>query len=207
MNENNLINISGTIINAPEFSHHTHQEDFYLFYISCERDSGINDVIPVIISNRLINLDKIIIGETIDVIGQIRSRNVKENENDSHSKLVLSVFARDIMLGICEHNNHVRLEGYICKPPVYRKTPSGREIADLLIAVNRQYGKSDYIPCIAWGRNARFASMLEVGERIELTGRFQSRAYYKKMEDGTCEDRIAYEVSINAIYEEENNEE
>ena len=159
------------------------------------------------ISERLINVTQDCRGEYLMVSGQFRSYNRHE---ETKNRLVLSVFAREIEFIEEEpdgaRTNHILLEGYMCKRPVYRKTPLGREIADLLIAVNRSYGKSDYIPCIAWGRNAMFVSQLEMGTHIEINGRIQSRGYIKKYEDGTEEQRTAYEVSVSKInvLEEEN---
>ena len=162
------------------------------------RLSEVEDVIPITISERLISNFDVSVGRKIIVEGQFRSYNSYENER---SRLVLTVFAKDIMEYNAEEqgervSNEVTLTGYVCKKPIYRKTPFGREISDLLLAVNRAYNKSDYIPCIAWGRNARFCENMEVGTEIKVTGRVQSRIYEKKLEDGTIEPRVAYEVSV-----------
>ena len=199
--ENNYLSLIGTIISEKRFSHEIYGESFYLFDLEVPRLSDNSDIIPITISERLIANFDLTIGKKIVVEGQFRSYNSYENEKN---KLVLTVFAKDIM----EYtevekeeerevvSNEVTLNGYICKKPIYRQTPFGREIADLLLAVNRAYNKSDYIPCIAWGRNARFCENMEVGTEVKIVGRVQSRIYEKKFEDGTVEQRVAYEVSI-----------
>ncbi|MBO4816152.1 MAG: single-stranded DNA-binding protein [Clostridia bacterium] len=197
--ENNYLSLIGTIISEKKFSHEIYGESFYLFNLEVPRLSDNSDIIPITISERLIANFDLTIGRKIVVEGQFRSYNSYENERN---KLVLTVFAKDIM----EYkeveqeeekvSNEVTLNGYICKKPIYRQTPFGREIADLLLAVNRAYNKSDYIPCIAWGRNARFCENMEVGTEVKVVGRVQSRIYEKKFEDGTVEQRVAYEVSI-----------
>lgn len=196
--ENNSIYVSGKVIEECEFSHEIYGEGFYLFKISSERLSDNEDILPITISERLIDKSKITIGTRVEVIGQLRSYN---NYNSKKNKLVLTIFAREINLleEETEQNpNQIFLNGFICKPPVYRKTPFGREISDILVAVNRAYNKSDYIPCIAWGRNARYLSTLGVGANIKLWGRVQSRKYQKKNGD-IIEQRVAYEVSISKI--------
>ena len=169
-----------------------------------KRLSDSEDRIPVMVSERLLDITQDYVGEYIEIQGQFRSYNRHE---EKHNRLVLSVFARELRF-IDEDEeflptNQIFLDGYICKAPVYRKTPLGREIADLLLAVNRPYGKSDYIPCIAWGRNARFASGFEVGTRVRVWGRVQSREYTKKLSETECEKRVAYEVSISKLEEGE----
>ena len=173
-----------------------------MFNLEVPRLSGNEDIIPITISERLIANFDLSIGKKVVVEGQFRSYNSYENERN---RLVLTVFAKDIM----EYNeqeqeeqkvsNEVTLNGYICKKPIYRQTPFGREIADLLLAVNRAYNKSDYIPCIAWGRNARFCENMEVGTEVKIVGRVQSRMYEKKFDDGRVEQRVAYEVSIGSL--------
>ena len=204
INENNAVEMSGIVAGVLELSHEIYDEKYYIFKLSCKRDSGAVDVIPVQLSNRLFDIDKITVGSTVKVEGQIRSYN-KRLENSDKTKLILSVFATSISIeddeNYCNDYNKVYLNGFICKQPTYRETPLGREISDVLIAVNRQYGKSDYIPCIAWGRGARFASSLKVGTAITIVGRFQSRQYTKLLEDGTTEVRSAYEVSTMSIRE------
>ena len=191
--QNNQVYLSGQIASEPEFSHEIMGEKFYDTTVSVERLSGQSDVIPITVSDRLMEGQNFEIGNLIGLIGQFRSYN---KIVDGKSKLVLRVFVRELCE--CDENapNVIELEGYVCKPPVYRTTPFKREIADLLIAVNRAYNKSDYIPAIAWGRNARYASTFDVGDKIHLVGRIQSRIYQKSLDDGTIAERVAYEVSI-----------
>ena len=200
-NSNNFINICGVISSDFEFSHEIYGEGFYRFNVEISRLSGASDILPVTISERIVDKENMTIGKVVDITGQIRSYN-NYVELDKRNRLVLTVFARDIELldQVPEnHPNEVILDGYLCKPGIYRTSPFGREIADLLVAVNRSYNKSDYIPCIAWGRNARYASRIQVGDRIRLFGRMQSRGYQKKLENGDVIDRVAYEVSIAKI--------
>ena len=194
-NQNNKIEISGIVSSESRFSHKIYGEEFYNFDISVERLSGSADIIPVTISERLFNKDELTVGKEIKIDGQIRSYN---SSSESRNRLVISVFAREIYYGEGNNENAVQLNGFICRKPVYRTTPMGREIADILIAVNRAYNKSDYIPCIIWGRNARYAGKLEVGDNIKITGRIQSRKYQKKTENG-AEERTAYEISVSKI--------
>ena len=205
--ENNHLVLIGTIISGKRISHEIYGEKFYIFDLEVPRLSEITDKIPVTISERLRTEFDLTIGKKVMIEGQFRSYNSYENEK---SRLVLTVFAKDISLyeekeEENEENkkdivsNEVTLIGYICKPPIYRQTPFGREISDILLAVNRAYNKSDYIPCIAWGRNARFCQNIQVGTRVKITGRVQSREYEKKYEDGTVEKRIAYEVSVISL--------
>lgn len=207
---NNNITLAGVVEKEPEYSHEVFGEGYYIFMLKCSRTSGNKDTLPVMISDRLVDIREIKVGQVVTVLGQIRSFN--RHIDDVKSKLILSVFARKFEvlaqdleeLPFENNTNMVILDAYICKPPVYRCTPKGREIADILVAVNRPYGKSDYIPCIAWGRNARFAGGLEVGEHIQIQGRFQSREYTKRISDSEVETRTAYEVSVSRIdYAEE----
>lgn len=207
---NNSIILTGTVVKEPEYSHEVFGEGYYIFMLKCSRTSGNKDTLPVMISDRLVDIREIKVGQVVTVLGQIRSFN--RHIDDVKSKLILSVFARELEiltqdaaeLPFEENINTVMLDAYICKLPIYRCTPKGREIADILVAVNRPYGKSDYIPCIAWGRNARFAGGLEVGEHIQIQGRFQSREYTKKINENEVETRTAYEVSVSRIdYAEE----
>lgn len=195
--ESNIVALDGEIASGFEFSHEIYGERFYLFDLLVYRLSDQFDLIPVMVSERLIDVKQDFVGTRIKVNGQFRSYNRHEGMKN---KLQLSVFARDIENIDTEDpdQNSARFEGFICKDPVYRKTPLGREIADVLLAVNRPYGKSDYIPCICWGRNARFASTLTVGTHIRAYGRIQSREYTKKTEDGEVK-KTAYEVSISKI--------
>lgn len=198
---NNHINIAGKICSDFVFSHEVYGEGFYRFEVEIYRLSEATDILPVTISERIIDRARLPVGTIVQITGQIRSYN-NYVEVDRKNKLVLTIFARDIEVleGPIEINpNDIYLNGFICKPPVYRTTPFGREIADLLIAVNRSYNKSDYIPCIAWGRNARFAGKLMVGENIRLWGRMQSRQYQKRRENGEVLEKTAYEVSVSKI--------
>lgn len=197
--QNNVVHLSGQIASELEFSHEIMDEKFYDFTIAVQRLSGQKDFVPVTVSERIIGDNNFEIGNLIGLIGQFRSYN-KIVEN--HSKLVLKVFVREL----CDYDeqlpNSIEIEGYVCKPPIYRTTPFKREICDLLVAVNRAYNKSDYIPAIAWGRNARFASTFSVGDKVRLVGRIQSRPYQKQLESGEVEERVAYEVSVSALLSE-----
>lgn len=190
----------GEIVSDFAFSHEIFGEGFYMVDVRVERLSDSIDIIPLMVSERLLDVNGDYKGMYIVVNGQFRSYNRHEERKN---KLVLSVFAREIdfvdEIGENTKSNQIYLDGYICKEPVYRKTPLGREIADLLLAVNRPYGKSDYIPCICWGRNARFASNFEVGARCAVWGRIQSREYMKKISDEQLEKRVAYEVSVSKL--------
>lgn len=198
--ENNQVQIMGEIVSQFTFSHQVFGEGFYLVDVCVKRLSESEDIIPVMISERLVDVTQDYEGEYILVTGQFRSYNRHEEKKN---RLVLSVFAREITFVEEEDDsvksNQIYLDGYICKPPVYRKTPLGREIADLLIAVNRPYGKSDYIPCICWGRNARYASAFAVGGHVLVWGRIQSREYMKRLNETESEKRVAYEVSVSKL--------
>ena len=198
--ENNQVTIMGEVASRFTFSHEVFGEGFYMVDVLVKRLSNSEDRIPLMISERLIDVTKDYTGEFIMASGQFRSYN-RHEEHKNH--LVLSVFVREVAFVDEEldgaKTNNILLDGYICKPPVYRKTPLGREIADLLLAVNRPYGKSDYIPCICWGRNARFASTFEVGTHVQIWGRIQSRDYVKKLSETQVEQRTAYEVSVSKI--------
>lgn len=199
--ENNKVTLSGEIVSNFEFSHEAYGEGFYTAMLASERLSGKKDIIPIMVSGRLIDAKEDWAGRFVRVSGQFRSYNKHESEKN---RLVLSVFAKEFeefekMPFSDNYSNYIFCDGYICKHPTYRKTPLGREIADILLAVNRNYGKSDYIPCIAWGRNAVYASSLEVGTRLQIEGRTQSREYQKRISDEECETRVAYEVSISKM--------
>lgn len=198
--ENNQVSMTGEIASPFTFSHEVFGEGFYMVDILVKRLSDSSDRIPVMISERIIDVTQNYEGEFVQVTGQFRSYNRHE---EKRNRLVLSVFAREVSFVEEENDkaktNQIFLDGYICKTPVYRKTPLGREIADMLIAVNRPYGKSDYIPCICWGRNARFASGFEVGGHVQIWGRIQSREYVKKLEGEVTQKRIAYEVSVSKL--------
>ena len=198
--DNNQVTIAGEILGGFTFSHDVFGEGFYLVEISVGRLSESSDIIPIMVSERLIDVKQDYTGMYAIINGQFRSYNRHE---ETKNRLVLSVFAREI--NIAEQPtgevrpNYIFLDGYVCKPPIYRKTPLGREIADVLLAVNRPYGKSDYIPCICWGRNARFAEGFQVGEHIQIWGRIQSREYQKKVSENEFERRVAYEVSVSKL--------
>ena len=198
--ENDQVTIMGKVATDFSFSHEVFGEGFYMVEVEVKRLSNSEDRIPLMISERLIDVTQDYTGEYIMVHGQFRSYNRHEEQKN---RLVLSVFVREISFMEEEPDgtktNSIWLDGYICKEPIYRKTPLGREIADLLLAVNRPYGKSDYIPCICWGRNARYASGFEVGEHVQLLGRIQSREYVKRISDTETEKRVAYEVSVSKL--------
>ena len=197
---NNEVELLGTVESELTFSHEVYGEGFYKFILDVPRLSDISDKISITVSERLLTDINLTIGQTIFVSGQFRSYN---NYSESGNKLILTVFARDIVTNedIEEEKNpnHIFLNGFLCKKPVYRTTPFGREITDILIAVNRAYNKSDYIPAIAWGRNARFASTLEVGENVKIWGRIQSRDYQKKIDEENVITKTAYEISISKM--------
>ena len=200
--ENNHLVLVGKIASEKSYSHEIYGEKFYVFNLEVIRLSSTVDIIPITVSERLLTNLELEIGKKVYVEGQFRSYNNYENERN---RLILTVFAKEVAEveeqeeDKEEISNEVTLVGYICKKPIYRQTPFGREIADVLLAVNRAYNKSDYIPCIAWGRNARFCQNMEVGTDVKLTGRVQSRIYEKKYEDGKVETRTAYEVSIASM--------
>ena len=194
---NNRVTLTGKVAEEAKFSHEVFGEGFYEIKLEVPRLSAQTDILPVTVSERLLATHDASVGATLSVVGQFRSYNKLEQER---SRLMLTVFARDILDADEEINpNVIELEGYICKPPLYRTTPFKREICDILLAVNRAYNKSDYIPCIAWGRNARYVNGLSVGDRIALQGRIQSREYQKTREDGTQITKTAYEVSIGRV--------
>lgn len=194
--QNNRAYVAGTVITVPEFSHEVLGEKFYDVTLSVRRLSDRHDEIPVTVSDRLMQDMPLVPGDTVGVSGQLRSYN---KQTEGRSKLVLRIFARELDDGESDTPNRIELEGFICKPPVYRTTPFKREICDMLLAVNRAYNKSDYIPAIAWGRNARYAGEFAVGDKVAVTGRIQSRVYQKTLPDGSVEDRVAYEVSVSRL--------
>ena len=198
--ENNQVSMMGEIVSEFQFSHEVFGEGFYMVELAVNRLSNDSDYIPLMISERLIDTEQDYTGQLIRVSGQFRSYNRHEEKKN---RLVLSVFVRELEfldeIDENEKTNQIFLDGYICKEPIYRKTPLGREIADVLLAVNRSYGKSDYIPCICWGRNARFASGFTVGSHIQIVGRVQSREYVKRIDEENVEHRVAYEVSVSKV--------
>jgi single-stranded DNA-binding protein len=197
--ENNKVCVIGAVEDELVFNHEMYGEKFYTFTLKIQRLSEVNDYIKVMVSERLLSDNPIEIGDRVEVDGQFRSYNNYENGSN---KLVLTVFAKNICFADpAEHKNPntVCLNGYVCKSPIYRTTPLGREITDMLIAVNRAYNKSDYIPIIAWGRNARYCRNLEVGDNVKVTGRIQSRTYQKKITEEEAITRVAYEVSVSKL--------
>ncbi|MCD7806784.1 MAG: single-stranded DNA-binding protein [Lachnospiraceae bacterium] len=198
--DNNQVTVMGRVVSTFTYNHEIYGEGFYMVELCVERLSESNDTIPVMISERLIDVSQDYRGKLLKVQGQFRSYN---RHDERKNRLVLSVFAREAefveQMEESSRTNAIYLDGYICKEPVYRKTPLGREIADLLLAVNRPYGKSDYIPCISWGRNARYAGTFHVGDRVAVWGRIQSREYMKKLDEEHMEKRIAYEVSVSKM--------
>lgn len=200
---NNVVSMEGTFVTPFTFSHEVFGEGFYTAAMSVPRLSEHHDDIIILVSERLIDVNTDMTGVKAKVQGQFRSYNHHDGDKN---RLVLSVFARDVEFLDADQvvdgtKNEIYLNGYICKEPIYRKTPLGREITDILVAVNRPYGKSDYIPCIAWGRNARFSSEFQIGTHVEIWGRIQSREYTKKISDTEFEERVAYEVSISKMNE------
>lgn len=200
MFDNNQVYMMGEVVSDFQFSHEVFGEGFYMVEIAVNRLSNYADYIPLMVSERLVDTSQDYTGELVRIVGQFRSYN---RHDEKKNRLVLSVFVREWEfcdeLEDGEKTNQIFLDGYVCKEPVYRKTPLGREIADVLLAVNRSYGKSDYIPCICWGRNARFASSFQVGNHVQILGRIQSREYVKRINEEETERRIAYEVSVSKI--------
>ncbi len=198
--ENNQVTIIGQVMTEFRYSHEVFGEGFYIVELSVRRLSDSCDIIPLMISERLIDVTQDYRGKIMHATGQFRSYN---RHDEKKNRLVLSIFVREYEFieeevgGV--KSNQIFLDGFVCKEPVYRKTPLGREIADLLIAVNRSYGKSDYIPCICWGRNARYVASFEVGTRLQIQGRIQSREYVKRLSEEEVEKRIAYEVSVSKV--------
>ena len=194
---NNKLQLVGTVVKEPIYTHEVFGEGFYETVVAVPRLSEQKDYIPITISDRLLARHEVQVGDKINLVGQFRSYNKMEGEK---SKLLLTAFVRDL-LPIDENitPNTIEITGYICKPPIYRTTPFKREICDVLIAVNRAYNKTDYIPCIMWGRNARFVQNMKVGEKLTVIGRIQSRTYIKNLGDDKSEERVAYEVSVSKI--------
>ena len=193
---NNQLTLTGVVSKVPMFSHEVFKEGFFETTLSVARLSGQVDEVPITVSERLLLQHDIKVGDRISVVGQFRSYNKVEGEK---SRLLLTAFVRDIVEVDSVNSNNIEIVGYVCKMPVYRTTPFKREICDMLIAVNRAYNKSDYIPCILWGRNARFSSTLSIGTKLALTGRIQSRTYVKTLEDMSTQERVAYEVSVSKV--------
>lgn len=200
MMNNSVGSLIGVIETVPAFSYSVYGENMYEFQLRVERLSGTNDRIPVILSDRIQNLDETCLGKMIEIDGQIRSWNVTENGRHRHRVMFFVKKYEEIPEEVVLlHDNWMKLDGFLCKPPIYRLTPYGREVTDLMLAVNRAYKKTDYIPCIVWGRNARWAEKLEPGTKIEVEGRFQSREYLKHISEEETETRTAYELSVSRI--------
>lgn len=204
-NKNNQVQITGEVITNFIFDYEVHGEGFYKCFIRVPRISGAFDQIPIMVSDRLVEVSAHWLGNWITVTGRLQAYNLHEG---GRNKVKIYVFAKEVealdtMKGVPQDQNRVILNGFLCKKPTYRKTPLGREITDLVFAVNREYGNSDYIPCICWGRNARYVVGLDVGTCLTLEGRIQSREYIKKLEDGCEEQRTAYEVSVSIVREPE----
>jgi len=199
LTENNKVALFGKVVSEPKFSHEVYGEKFYEFDMEVNRLSESIDIIPVVFSERLVPINEIKPELKVQILGQYRSYN---NQTEGRSKLVLMVFAREIEITeemTLNNANEIFLEGFVCKKPNYRKTPLGREISDLLIAVNRAYNKSDYIPCVAWGRNAKYCESFNVGDKVRVYGRVQSREYEKRFENGEVEKKVAYEISVSKL--------
>lgn len=198
--QNNEVILIGKVLSEAKFSHKVYGEGFYSFDLQIPRLSSSFDILPITISERLLPVYSNIQGKTVEIEGQLRSYN---QYSEGRNKLILTVFClemKEVPAGeLSKSKNHIYLNGYICKKPIYRTTPFGREITDIHLAVNRAYHKSDYIPCITWGRTARFAESLAVGDHIEVWGRIQSRVYQKKLETGESITKTAYEISINKL--------
>jgi len=201
-NSQNYVELWGTADAAPEFSHENHGESFYRFPLRVERLSGQSDTPPILVSQSLLNSLEVAEGTPLRVVGQLRSFN---NRSGRGRRLVISVFAQSIEPGDGGHFNRILLSGVLCKPPVLRRTPLGRSICDMILAVNRRYGRADYLPCIAWGQTAAQVAERSVGERLSLEGRVQSRTYLKQTDAGS-EERTAYEVSVMQLLDNETNE-
>lgn len=199
--ERNLVLVCGLIKELPHYSHSIMGERFYDLKVSVPRNSGVEDILPVTISERMLDIGSLALGKVISLTGQLRSYNIPLDGN--RLKLVLKVFARNAALEeqdeCVRYENMILLDGYLCKNTVYRTTPHGREISDIMLAVNRNCNRSDYIPTVSWGRNARYSADLTAGERLVVIGRIQSRAYEKVLESGDTETRTAYEVSVSSL--------
>ncbi len=196
--DNNQVMMSGIVESQYRYSHTAYGEDFYILEISVRRKSEARDSILLMVSDRIADVSRDERGRYVQILGQFRSYNMDDN---GHSRLILTVFVLDMELedqaGRQDISNSIYLDGYVCRKPVYRQTPRGREISDVLLAVHRSYARSDYLPCICWGRNARFAGNFKVGAHIRVWGRIQSRIYSKKTESGEIRENTAYEISVS----------
>ena len=194
----NEVLLEGTALEAPVLSHENHGTRFYRFPLEVPRLSGTPDTLPVLLPEPL--LDTVQTEAPLRVQGQLRSFN---NRSGVGNRLVLTVYAQAMEPGSGEPCNRILLSGALCKPPIFRRTPLGRSICDLMLAVSRRYGRADYLPVIAWGQLAVRAARLQVGDPLSLEGRVQSRAYRKVLENGSIQDRVAYEVSAMHLLEPE----
>ncbi len=193
----NKVYLYGMVVSNPTPCDDYYGSDYCNIQISVRRLSSIIDTIPVTLHRDLVEQYNVKLGDNLAILGEFRSYNKIEN---NRSRLMLSVFVHEITDEIDTTNpNIIELSGYICKLPVYRTTPFNREIADLLIACNRNSNRSDYLPAIAWGRNARFAKNIMVGEQVHILGRIQSREYQKRLDNGEMQTRTEYEISIKEI--------
>lgn len=200
MSVENKVNISGKILSGFVLDHEVYNDKFYKTYVSVTRYSGVVDVLPVIVSGKLVDVSRSWLGARVSIFGSIRTRNEKVSEN--HTKLNVYVFAEDICVTDDfggEDINDIELVGYLTKQPICRETPKSRKIADFTLAVNTKYGHSYYIPCLGWGRDSVLMSRVSVGSMLLVKGRFQSRGYKKVLSDGSFEERVAYEVSAKNI--------
>lgn len=202
--ENNKVFLKGEVVSSPQFSHEVFGEGFYELQLKVSRLSDNFDIIPITVSERLLTNNNFSIGSTVCIKGQFRSYNKLE---ETKSKLLLTVFVRDLIeIDESMNPNIIELNGFVCKEPIYRTTPFKREICDVLLAVNRAYNKSDYLPCIAWGRNARYVKNIKIGQKVTIIGRIQSREYQKKIGENESLTKTAYEISISKIKCENNTE-
>lgn len=192
----NTVYLRGCVVSPPVYSHESHGRPYYLFMLETRRLSGVEDVIRILANKEVLDEYSCRPGDTVTVEGSLRSFNNKSGGGDS--KLVITVLARNLCEGISPHENKVILAGTLCKPPVYRRTPLGREICDLILAVGRPYGRADYLPCIAWGAGARQCAECVVGDKLLVEGRIQSRGYIKIIDGNQC-NRTAFEVSVGQL--------
>lgn len=187
----NHIALVGSLASAPQYSHSNHGRRFFSFELEVVRLSNAVDRLPILVPETLLSQTELTGGSALSITGQIRSFN---NRQEIGRRLIISVLAEAIEIVSTPHDNRVTLAGVICKEPVYRRTPLGREICDIMLAVNRPYHRADYLPCILWGSCAQRTARYPVGTPLSLTGRLQSRSYIKLI-DGVPEERTAYEIS------------
>ena len=195
----NYVELWGVAESAPVFSHENHSRRFDKFLLRVERLSGQSDLPVIVVNESLLRACPVEAGQSLRITGQLRSFN---NKSGQGSRLVITVFAQTLDPGDGAFFNRILLSGALCKKPVLRRTPLGRSICDIILAVNRHYGRADYLPCIAWGQTAAQIAGMNVGDRLTLEGRVQSRTYTKQLEGG-AEERTAFEVSVMQLVEEE----